>query len=319
MYDAIIIGSGPAGLTAGIYASRSKLKTLMLTSQANPSLITTTDVVENYPGFPGGINGYDLIERFKEQAVSFGLEVAEDDVLSIEQITHDGKDAWRVNTHETAYEAFAVILATGTEYARLNVPGEQEYTGRGVSYCATCDAPFYRDAHIAVVGGGDAAIQEALFLTKFAKKVTIIHRRDRLRATKVLQDQAFANGKIDFAWNSVVDEIIGDAVVKGVRLSDAADSSKKQTLSVDGVFVFTGNVPNTGFVRGLVACDKDGFIKVDAMMRTSAKGVFACGDCTEKLLRQVVTACGDGATAAFASEQYIQELKGNAYASWEAR
>ncbi|HQG30291.1 MAG TPA: FAD-dependent oxidoreductase, partial [Deltaproteobacteria bacterium] len=145
------------------------------------------------------------------------------------------------------------------------------------------------------------------------------HRRDRLRATKVLQDQAFANDKIDFAWNSIVDEIIGDTVVKGVRLSDSTDPSKKRTIDVDGVFIFTGNVPNTGFVRGLVACDKDGFIKVDAMMRTSAKGIFACGDCTEKLLRQVVTACGDGATAAFASEQYIQDLKGNAYVSWEAR
>ena len=319
MYDTIIIGSGPAGLTAGIYASRSKLKTLMLTSQANPSLITTTDIVENYPGFPGGINGYDLIERFKEQAVSFGFEVVEDDVISLEQITHDGKEAWRANTHEAAYEAFTVILATGTEYARLDVPGEQEYTGRGVSYCATCDAPFYRDAHVAVVGGRNAAIQEALFLTRFARKVTVIHRRDRLRATKVLQDQAFANDKIDFAWNSIVDEIIGDTVVKGVRLSDSTDPSKKRTIDVDGVFIFTGNVPNTGFVRGLVACDKDGFIKVDAMMRTSAKGIFACGDCTEKLLRQVVTACGDGATAAFASEQYIQDLKGNAYVSWEAR
>lgn len=319
MYDTIIIGSGPAGLTAGIYASRSKLKTLMLTSQANPSLITTTDIVENYPGFPGGINGYDLIERFKEQALSFGLEMIEDDVISIEGITHNGTDAWRASSHEAAYEGTSLIIATGTEYARLHVPGEQEYTGRGVSYCATCDAPFYRDAHVAVVGGGNAAIQEALFLTRFAKRVTIIHRRDRLRATTVLQDQAFANGKIDFEWNSLVDEIIGSDVVKGVRLSDAADPSKKKTLDVDGVFIFTGNVPNTGFVRELVSCDKDGFITVDTMMKTSAKGIFACGDCTAKLLRQVVTACGDGATAAFASEQYIQDLKGNAYVSWEAR
>lgn len=318
MYDTIIIGSGPAGLTAGIYTSRSKLKTLMLTSQAHPSLITTTDMVENYPGFPGGINGYDLIERFKEQAVSFGLEVVEDDVLSIERITTDGKDAWRATTQDSAYEALAVILATGTEYARLNVPGEQVYTGKGVSYCATCDAPFYRDAHVAVVGGGNAAIQEALFLTRFAKRVTVVHRRDCLRATKVLQDQAFANDKIDFEWNSLVDEIIGNTVVKGIRLSDSADPSKKKTIDVDGVFVFTGKVPNTGLVRGLVSCDEDGFIKVDSMMRTSAKGMFACGDCTEKLLRQVVTACGDGATAAFASEQYIQDLKGNAYVSWES-
>lgn len=319
MYDVIIIGSGPAGLTAGIYASRSKLKTLMLTSQVSPSLITTTDMVENFPGFPGGINGYDLIERFKEQAVSFGLETVEDDVLSIEQTTQDGWQAWRAVTHDAAYEALAIIIATGTEYAHLNVPGEQEYTGKGVSYCATCDAPFYRDAHVAVVGGGNAAIQEALFLTRFARRVTIIHRRDRLRASKVLQDQAFANEKIDFEWNSIVEEILGDTLVKSVRLIDAQDPSRKKSIDVQGVFIFTGLIPNTGFVKEIIACDKDGFIKVDAMMKTSAKGVFACGDCTEKLLRQVVTACGDGATAAFASEQYIQEMKGNAYVSWEAR
>lgn len=318
MYDIIIIGSGPAGLTAGIYASRSKLKTLMLTSQVNPSLITTTDLVENYPGFPGGINGFELIERFKNQALSFGLEIIENDVSSIEKFSHEGHDAWRVHVFDHAYEALSLIIASGTEYAHLNVPGEQKYTGKGVSYCATCDGPFYRDAHVVVVGGGNAAVQEAIFLTRFAGKVTMIHRRERLRATKVLQDQALANGKIDFLWNSVVDEVIGDDVVKAVRIIDVADPEKKQILEVQGVFIFTGNIPNTGFAKGLVDCDEKGFIQVDGEMKTSAKGIFACGDCTDKLLRQVVTACGDGATAAFASEQYIQEMKGTSYVSWSA-
>jgi thioredoxin reductase (NADPH) len=318
MYDIIIIGSGPSGLTAGIYASRSKLKTLMLTSQVNPSLITTTDLVENYPGFPGGISGFELIERFKDQALSFGLEIIESDVSSIEKFSHEGNDAWRVNVFEHSYEALSLIIASGTEYAHLNVPGEQKYTGRGVSYCATCDGPFYRNAHVVVVGGGNAAVQEAIFLTRFASKVTMIHRRERLRATKVLQDQALANEKIDFLWNSIVDEVIGDDVVKAIRVIDVNDPDKKQTLEVQGVFIFTGNIPNTGFVKELVACDEKGFIQVDGEMRTSVKGIFACGDCTDKLLRQVVTACGDGATAAFASEQYIQEMKGTSYASWGA-
>jgi thioredoxin reductase (NADPH) len=316
MHDIIIIGSGPAGLTAGIYACRSKLKTLMLTSQVNPSLITTTDMVENYPGFPGGISGFELVERFREQAISFGLEIVDNDVTSLEKITAEGRDAWRVHTYENSYDALALIIATGTEYAHLNVPGEQEFTGKGVSYCATCDGPFYRNAAVAVVGGGNAAVQEALFLTKFASRVILIHRRTRLRADKVLQDKAFGNEKISFIWNSVVDEVMGDGVVKSIRVSDVKDPEKKQTVEVEGIFIFTGNIPNTSFLRGITACDEQGFITADDTMKTSAPGIYACGDCTRKLLRQVVTACGDGATAAYAAEQYIQELKGNAYSTW---
>lgn len=316
MHDIIIIGSGPAGLTAGIYACRSKLTTLLLTSQVNPSLITTTDMVENYPGFPGGISGYELVERFKEQALSFGLEIKEKDVTSLERFSTDGRDAWRVHTYDGAFEALALIIATGTEYAHLNVPGELEFTGKGVSYCATCDGPFYRGAHVAVVGGGNAAVQEALFLTRFASKVTLIHRRDRLRADKVLQEKAFAHEKMSFLWDSVVEEISGEGLVKSVRVSDVKDPGKKQVLDVEGVFIFTGNIPNTGFLNGVVECDGQGFIKADDTMKTSAPGIYACGDCTRKLLRQVVTACGDGATAAYAAEQYIQEMRGTAYSTW---
>jgi thioredoxin reductase (NADPH) len=316
MHDIIIIGSGPAGLTAGIYACRSKLKTLMLTSQVNPSLITITDMVENYPGFPGGISGYELVERFKEQALSFGLEIVDKDVSSVEKITADGRDAWRVSTYDAAFEAHALIIATGTEYAHLNVPGELEFTGKGVSYCATCDGPFYRGVHVAVVGGGNAAVQEAIFLTRFASKVTLIHRRDRLRADKILQEKAFANEKISFLWDSVVEEITGEGLVKSVRVRNVKDPGSTQALDVEGVFIFTGTIPNTGFLKGIVDCDDKGFIKADDTMKTSVPGIYACGDCTRKLLRQVVTACGDGATAAFAAEQYIDELRGTAYSTW---
>lgn len=317
MYDTIIVGSGPAGLTAGIYASRSRMTALLLTSQVNPSLITTTDIVENFPGFPGGITGFELIERFTQQAKLFGLEILEDDVVSIERFSRNSADLWRVNTQAKSFEALSIIIATGSQYAHLNVPGENEYTGKGVSYCATCDGPFYRDAHVAVVGGGNTAVQEALFLTRFAARVTIIHRRDRLRAAQVLQDRAVSHEKISFEWNSAVEEISGDALVKAVRIHDVRDPSKKKTLEVQGVFVFAGYIPNTLFARDVVACDESGYVVVDDQMRTSAQGIFACGDCTKKLLRQVITACGDGATAAFASEQYIQELKGDPYGAWK--
>jgi thioredoxin reductase (NADPH) len=274
MYDIIIIGSGPAGLTAGIYACRSRLRVLMLASQVNPSLITTTDVIENYPGYPGGIGGFELIEKIREQALLFGLEIVDNDVTSLERITADGMDAWRVHVDGGSHEALSVIVATGTQYAHLNVPGEQEYTGRGVSYCATCDGPFYRDASVAVVGGGDAAVQEALFLTKFARKVTIVHRRDRLRAAGDLQEKAFGNERIDFAWNSVVDEIKGDSAVEKILLHDVNDLNLKQALEVQGVFIFTGSIPNTSFVRDILSCDEKGYILADDEMKTSAKGTL---------------------------------------------
>ncbi len=308
-YDIVIIGGGPAGLTAGIYASRAKMKTLLIESTFSPSLITTTDLIENYPGFPGGIDGFGLVERFKEQAVSFGLEAVQDDITAI-KASEDG--SWWCALGSQEYPARALIIASGAAYAKLGVPGEKEFTGRGVSYCATCDAPFYRDRALVVVGGGDTAVQEALFLTRFASRVTLVHRRDSLRATAILQERAFANDKLDFVWNSVVEEIRGDKAVSAVRLKNLA-SGQLQDLAADGVFIFAGYIPNTELVSGIVNRDEGGYIVVDDHMRTSRPGIFACGDCIRKLLRQVVTACGDGATAAFAAQLYVEELKGTLY------
>lgn len=313
MYDVIIVGGGPAGLTAGIYAARSGLRSLLLRSSFKPSLITTTDLIENFPGFPEGIGGLELVDRFTAQALRFGLEIKDDDVTSMSRTDEGGVATWLLKTASAEYTCLAVIVSTGTEYARLGVPGETEFTGRGVSYCATCDGPFYRDAHLAVVGGGDTAIQEALYLTNFARKVTVIHRRDRLRATAVLQERALANPKITFEWNAVVEEILGDTQVHSIRIKSTLDPSQVKTMDVDGVFIFTGMIPNTRIFQGLLAMDQRGYITVDSQMKTSIDGVFACGDCTSKLLRQVVTACGDGATAAFAAYEYISGIKKTAY------
>ncbi len=317
MYDVIIIGGGPAGLTAGIYAARANMKTLLIRSAFKTSLAATTDLIENYPGFPEGIGGFELVDRFTRQALKFGLTIIDDDLTSIAETISEGRGAWQVSTSGSLYRSLSLIIATGSEYAHLNVPGEAEFTGKGVSYCATCDGPFYRDCALAVVGGGDTAIQEALYLTNFARTVTVIHRRDRLRATAALQDKALVNAKIAFEWNANVEEIIGDSVVKAVSIRDVTDPNKVKTLPVDGVFIFTGNVPNTEAFKGIVDMDSLGYIKADAHMKTSAKGIFACGDCTQKLLRQVVTACGDGATASFAAYEYVSELKGTSYTGFK--
>ncbi len=314
VYDIIIIGGGPAGLTAGIYAARANMRTLLLESAFQPSLITITNEVENYPGFPEGITGPELVERLAEQARRFGLEIEQADVTSLTRGPGQDTPNWRVSAGQDDYETLAVIVATGADHARLGVPGEEEFGGRGVSYCATCDGPFFRDSELVVVGGGDTAVQEALFLTKFARKVTLVHRRDRLRAAGVLKDRAQVNPKIAFAWNAVVEEIQGTTAVTGVRLKDVSTGQIRQ-LACEGVFVFTGYVPHTELLQGLARMDTQGYLIVDDHMQTSVPGIFACGDCTRKLLRQVVTACGDGATAAFAAGLYVDGLKGQSYDS----
>jgi len=307
-YDVIIIGGGPAGLTAAIYTSRARLKTLVIESYSVPGQAIITDSIENFPGFPEGINGFELVEKFKKQAEKFGTELIVKNVEKIEQL----KDGWRIKAEDKTYTTLSIIIATGARPRKLDVPGEHKFTGKGVSYCATCDGALYRDKHVVVIGGGDTAIDEALFLTRFAKKVTLIHRRDRLRGTKILQERVLANKKMEFVWESNVIEILGKERIEGVKINNI--KTKKDTdLSCDGVFVFVGYEPNTVLAKGLLKLDKKSYILADEDMNTSKKGIFSCGDCRKKLLRQVVTACGDGATAAFNAQHYVEKLKGTAY------
>jgi thioredoxin reductase (NADPH) len=312
VYDIVIIGGGPAGFTAGLYAARANLRVLLIEGASTVSQITTTDAVENYPGIPDVVEGVELVERFRKQALQFGLEKISGDVKAIEKAGWQDIKGWKILTGEKTYEALALIMATGAHWRKLGVPGEDTFTGRGVSYCATCDAPFYRRQDVVVVGGGDTAVQEAIFLTHFAEKVTLIHRRDRLRATGILQKRAFANPKMAFAWKSVVEEIKGTGGVESVAVRDV-ETGVVREIPAHGIFIFIGLLPNTELVSEIVKLEKDGAIDVDREMKTSAPGVFACGDCTHKLLRQVVTACGDGATAAYAAQLYVEALKGEAY------
>jgi len=313
VYDTIIIGGGPAGLTAGLYAARAGLKALLIEGASSTSQITVTDLVENYPGIPEGISGFDLIQRFKTQADHFGLEIMTADVTAIANKQWDGIKGWNISMDGKSLETLSVIVATGAYWRRLGIPGEETFAGKGVSYCATCDGPFYRNKEVIVVGGGDTAVQEAIFLTNFASKVTIVHRRDRLRATKVLQNRAKANNKITFIWNAVVEEISGGTVVEKVKVRNIKSSGATQEIAVSGIFIFIGLTPQTDILDSLAERDKSGYVMVDRNMQTSADGIFACGDCIQKQLRQIVTACGDGATASFSAQLYIEELKGEAY------
>jgi thioredoxin reductase (NADPH) len=310
-YDSIIIGGGPAGYTAGIYAARSGLKTLLVEGAATVSQITITDLIENYPGIPDGINGFDLMQLFKKQALNFGLEIITSDVRSI---TKDASvpDVWNIAVGDKSFKTLSMVAATGAQWNKLGVPGEEEFAGKGVSYCATCDGPFYRNKDVVVVGGGDTAIQEALFLTHFAGKVTVIHRRDRLRAAAILQKRAFAEKKIEFVWKAKLAEVAGTEFVTGVKVADA-ESGKISEISAEGVFIFVGRTPNTELFKNVVNMDKGGYIITDDNMRTSAPGIFAAGDCRAKIFRQVVTAAGDGANAIYSAELYVDELKGESY------
>ncbi|MGM0453551.1 MAG: thioredoxin-disulfide reductase [Thermodesulfobacteriota bacterium] len=304
-YDLIIIGAGPAGLTAGLYAGRAKLSVLVLEKAAPGGQILVSDWIENYPGFPEGRSGADLMADMLAQARRFGVEIQSADVVALDV----AGAVKQVHVSDTTLTAKSVIIATGASPRKLGVPGEDQYYGQGVSTCATCDAPFFKDSVVAAVGGGDTAVQESIFLTKFAKKVYLIHRRDQLRATRVLQDRAFENEKIEILWDSVVTEIKGgnagvEAVtVKNVKTGDSRD------LSVDGCFMWVGVVPNTAFAEGAVDRNDAGFILADQRMQTSVPGVYAAGDVRDTPLRQVATAVGDGAIAAFEAANYIETLE----------
>jgi thioredoxin reductase (NADPH) len=304
IYDVIIIGGGPAGLTAGLYTSRARLQTLLIQNALFGGQMTTTELIENYPGFPQGVTGDELSRLMEEQARRFGMEAVNEEVI---EVALEG-NLKRVRTYESSYLCETLIVCTGTEYRKLGVPGENEFIGKGVSYCATCDGAFFKDNEIFVVGGGDSALTEALFLTKFVKGLTIVHRRDALRATKIYQERAFANPKIQFLWNSVIQEIKGDQVVRSVLVKNVK-TGEVQEFPTEGVFLFVGLIPRTQFLKGLVKMDDEGYIVTDEKCETSVQGVFAAGDCRKKLLRQVATAVGEGATAAFAAEKYLERNK----------
>lgn len=303
IYEVIIIGGGPAGLTAGLYTSRARLSTLLIESALFGGQMTTTESIENYPGFPQGVTGDELSHLMEEQAKKCGMEAVTQEVVKVSLEA----DLKVVQTHESTYRCEALIIGTGTEYRKLGIPGEKEFAGKGVSYCATCDGAFFRDSQIVVVGGGDSALTEALFLTKFAKELTIIHRRDALRGTKIYQERALANPKIKFLWNSTVQEIKGDSMVRSIIVKNVKTGQIKE-LETDGAFLFVGLAPRTQFLEGIVQMDEAGYILTNDDCETSTRGVFAVGDCRRKLLRQIATAVGDGATAAFAAEKYL-ELK----------
>ena len=302
MYDIIIIGGGPAGLTAGLYAGRAKVKTLLIEQLVAGGQAATTDLIENYPGAAEGSTGPDITERMEEQAKKFGCEFVMAEVTGVD---FSGKEKV-VNTTNGEFKAKAVIVTSGATHRKLGCPGETEFTGRGVSYCATCDAAFYEDLPVAVVGGGDSAISAAIYLTKFASRVYVIHRRDALRATKVVQDKALANPKIKIVWDSVVDKVKGGETVEALSVKNVKTGALSD-LSVNGVFMYVGLEPNTKFLKGKIKLDAKGYIPVTANMETDVPGVFAAGDVNAKLLRQVVTAVGDGATAAVAAEKYIED------------
>ncbi|HEX6498495.1 MAG TPA: thioredoxin-disulfide reductase [Micromonosporaceae bacterium] len=302
----IIIGSGPAGYTAAVYAARANLKPLVIEGvQSGGALMTTTEV-ENFPGFPDAILGPELMDNMRKQAENFGAELLTDDATRVD-LAGAVKTVW---VGETAYRARAVILATGSAWRPLGVPGEMELLGHGVSSCATCDGFFFRGQHIAVVGGGDSAMEEATFLTRFAASVTIIHRRDQFRASRIMAERALANEKIDVVWNSVVTEVLGeDGKVVGVRLRDVVTGAER-VLDVSGVFVAIGHDPRSELFRGQVDVDESGYVKVDApSTRTNLPGVFAAGDLVDHIYRQAVTAAGTGCAAALDAERYIASLE----------
>ena len=307
-YDTIIVGGGPAALAAAVYSGRAELRTLVLERSALGGQVVLTDAIDNYPGFPEGVSGPDLTELMARQARRFGAEIITAEVTKVEL---EGDIMKLVTTSDNTYRARALILAMGADPRKLGVPGEEELRGRGVSYCGTCDAPFFRDKKVVVVGGGDAALKEALFITKFAREVVLVHRRQGFRAEKIYQTEARENPKIAFELDAVVERILGEQRVEGAEVRNVKTDERK-TVSCDGIFIFIGTVPNTAFLGNMFGVDAGGHIETDGDMATSIPGVFAIGDVRKDSYRQIATAVGEGATAAIAAGHWIleQRLKG---------
>ena len=301
-YDVVIIGGGPAGLSAGIYAARARLKSLLIERGVVGGQITDAELVENYPGFAEGVSGFELGQLMHQQATRYGLETLLAEATGLEL---KGEKKVVVTT-KGKFTTKAVIIASGSQRRKLGIPGEEEFTGKGVSYCATCDAPFFKEEPVAVVGGGDAAITEALYLAKFASRVKVIHRRNELRATRILQEKALSESKLEFIWNTVVEEIEGKDKVKRLKLSNVI-TGEKSTLDVAGVFISVGLKPNTDYLKGGLPLDAAGYIITNEKMETGIPGIFAAGDVRLNSARQAITAAGDGATAAIYAKRFITE------------
>lgn len=310
MEDIVIIGTGPAGLTAAVYAGRAELAPIVLAGDTPGGQITITEALDNFPGFPEGVTGFDLFQNLKRQAERFGAKIVADTAVSVDFTSQPLK----VQARNKSYETKTVIISTGSDPRKLNVAGEKEFLGKGVSYCATCDGFFFKDKKVVVVGGGDSAVEESLFLTKFASSVTIIHRRDRLRAHAHLQSRAQSNPKIHFVWNSVVEEILGDNLkgVQNVRLKDV-NTGKDSLFETDGIFIFIGHIPNTEIFKDKIKLDESGIVITDRRQKTNVPGVFAAGDVQDNIYRQAITSAGSGAAAAIEAEKFIAELEGTTY------
>lgn len=305
--NVIIIGSGPAGLTSALYTARANLEPLLFTGNEIGGQVSITNEVENYPGFPEGLTGPEMIERFQKQAERFGARI---EYAEVTEIDFDVQP-FRIKSYDNEYEATSVIITTGASPRKLGVSGEVDFIGRGVSYCATCDGFFFRDKDVIVVGGGDSALEESVFLTKFASRVRIIHRRDQLRAGYTLQERANRNEKIEFVWDTVVTEINGDGAVESVQVKNVK-TNEVSTLATEGVFVYVGHFPNSQLFKGVLEMDEHGYLMTDRLTRTSVPGVFAAGEIADSVFRQVVTSAGEGCKAAIQVERYLAGLEDRA-------
>jgi thioredoxin reductase (NADPH) len=307
LYDVVIVGAGPAGLTAGIYASRGRLKTAVLERNMAGGQIALTDLVENYPGFPEGISGFDLSQKMRDQAEKFGAEMRE--IEGVSQLRRADDGHYVLVTDNGEVHTRTVILAPGVEPRRSGIPGEAEFIGRGVSWCATCDGALYKGKTVAVIGGGDSAVEEGMFLTKFAEKVYLVHRRNQLRAAPIAQERAFANPKFEFVWDSIPKKIDGTQMVQALEVENVK-TGEGRTLPVDGVFMYIGQIPNTDWLKDTVELTEYGHIVTDELMQTRLPGVFACGDARANALKQIAMAVGEGALAAVQAERFLDELEG---------
>jgi thioredoxin reductase (NADPH) len=304
MHDLIIIGAGPAGLTAGLYTGRYRLNTLILEEMSPGGQIIFSPTIENFPGFPGGISTQELVERFKKQIDELGINIEIEEVQEIVSVPNSKIPIYNIKTKDKTRETKSIIIASGAQPKKLDIEGEARLIGRGVSYCATCDGPLFRDKEIVVVGGGDRAIEEAIFLSSYARRVFLTHRRSQLRASRILIEKAKIDPKIDFVLDSTVEEIVGSDKVEAVKIKNVKTNSLS-VLSCQGVFIFVGIKPNTDFLKNQLDLDESGFIITDEELKTSKDGIFACGDCRKKSLYQVITACAEGALAAASTQRYL--------------